>query len=56
MTRKWMLISVLLLTVLLVWLERRENTQPPVAKNLQAAVKPPRGNPVDGTGFQCNSP
>jgi len=41
MSRKWMLIAALLLTVILIWLERRENTQPPVIKNLQAAVKPP---------------
>ena len=43
MSRKWMLIAALLLTVILIWLERRENTQPPVVKNLQAAVKPPGG-------------
>jgi thiosulfate dehydrogenase len=40
MSRKWMLIAALLLTAVLIWLERREKSTKPAKESLQAAALP----------------
>lgn len=41
MSRKWMLLVALLLTTILIWLERREKKQLPANEKMQAVVLPP---------------
>jgi thiosulfate dehydrogenase len=40
MTRKWLIVSVLLLAILLVWFYRKEKTTKQANANLQAAAVP----------------
>jgi cytochrome c len=40
MSRKWMLIAAILLTAVLIWLERREKNTKPAKENLQTTTLP----------------